>query len=99
MFEDLTMREDKTSRLFARCYGLALGLALGAFVGTVPTAWRDAAAATCWMADAEAGLVPGAGCPALSGFGAAADGSAGLDRPAAAGSEPQGAAARSGEGR
>ena len=82
------MRDDQTSRLLARCYGLVLGLAAGAFICTVPVTWRDAVAATCWMANAEAGLVVGASCPGLPGFDAAAGGPAPPGRVAALGIEP-----------
>lgn len=89
------MREDNTSRLFARCYGLALGLALGACISTVPFAWRDAVAATCWMAGAEAGLVQEeASCPGLPGF--AAGSSPAAERVAVADGAPAVVAPRGG---
>jgi hypothetical protein len=59
------MRNDEAVRLFAQCYGLALGLALGAFVCTVPVDWREAVADACWVGQAEAGQVGDRVCPAL----------------------------------
>jgi len=58
------MREDEAGRLFARCYGLALGLAFGAFVCTAPLAWRDVVAGACWVGQVEAGQVGGGTCAA-----------------------------------
>ncbi len=65
------MREDETARLFAQCYGLALGLALGAFACTASPAWRDAAAGACWLGEVEAGQLDGSGCAAVQSAAAA----------------------------
>lgn len=69
------MREDEAGRLFTQCYGLALGLALGAFVSIVPLDWREAVAGACWVGQAEAGQVSDRACAALEPA-AARDGSA-----------------------
>ncbi len=59
------MREDELGRLFAQCYGLSLGLALGALVTTVPLDWRAAAATACWAGQAEAGQIGDRSCAAI----------------------------------
>ncbi|MBV8536076.1 MAG: hypothetical protein JO128_10815 [Alphaproteobacteria bacterium] len=56
------MREDEVSHLFAQCYGLVLGLALGAFVSTVPLDWRAFATETCRVGQAEAGQIGDRAC-------------------------------------
>ncbi len=58
-------RENDTARLFAQCYGLALGLALGAFLCTAAPAWRDAAAGACWIGEVEAGQLDDGACAAV----------------------------------
>jgi len=65
------MREDEVGRLLTQCYGLGLGLALGAFVATVPLDWREFAAEACWVGQAEAGLIGDRTCGQLEA--AAAD--------------------------
>ncbi len=64
------MCEDELGRLFAQCYGLALGLALGAFVTMVPLDWRAAAATACWAGQAEAGQISDRSCGAIETAGA-----------------------------
>ena len=64
------MREDELGCLFAQCYGLALGLALGAAVTTVPLDWRAAAATACWVGQVEAGQIGDRSCGAIETAGA-----------------------------
>ena len=59
------MHEDELGRLFAQCYGLSLGLALGAVVTTVPLDWRAAAATACWVGQVEAGQIGDRSCGAI----------------------------------